>query len=785
MIEYNSEGNLSQKAISLSYLSLGYQQLGQWQEAERNLNEAIAILESQSQFSPQIQAQIFNTQGSLNLALGKPEKALENWENASKAYLQVGDNIGWLGSQINQTQALQKLGFYSRSRLLLGEIKEKIAQENDNELKVIALENLGLALSQTGDFLTAETTLNESLNLSQELFPQYQANILINLGNAQQALNKNQEALLSYQESFKLSTTPQLKLDNLLNQFSLLIKTENYTTAQSLFPEIEEYLKQLSPSREQVYAQVNFAENLIKYQKLYPQDSQVNLKIGRLLGESINNAQTIGDISAQSYGLGTLGKLYLENKQWQEAKIVTSNALQLAQSINAEDITYQWQWQLGKIENALGNQQAAIASYREAVNNLNNLRGDLVGITNDAQFSFKEKVEPVYRELVTLLLTEDKNGNISQENLEKARQTLESLQLVELENFFREACLDVESKPIDQIDTHASVIYTIILEDRLAVILSQANQPLNYYATYLPKTEIEKTINEFLQSLNPAFSNKLRQENAQKIYDWIITPAESIINPQQIDTFVFVLDGVLQNIPMAALYDGEKYLIEKYSIALTPGLQLLSSKTLETQEISAFMAGVSEANLNFVALPGVETEMEEIASTIPSEQILNNKFTRKELIDNVDKNNFPILHFATHGQFSSNPDETFILAWQDSINIKEFQNILRSRELTNSAPLELLVLSACQTASGDKRAALGLAGMAVRSGARSTLATLWSVKDESTVMLMTEFYKALSQPEIKFHKGKALRTAQLELLKTKEFAHPFYWAPFILVGNWL
>jgi len=111
------------------------------------------------------------------------------------------------------------------------------------------------------------------------------------------------------------------------------------------------------------------------------------------------------------------------------------------------------------------------------------------------------------------------------------------------------------------------------------------------------------------------------------------------------------------------------------------------------------------------------------------------------------------------------------------------RGLLQARAQNQRQPIELLVLSACQTAAGDNRAALGLAGVAVRSGARSTLATLWSVDDQSTSSFMIEFYQALAQPQVT--KAKALRQAQLALLKQPEFKHPYFWAPFVLVGNWL
>ncbi len=783
--EAKSKGDALQLALSWSYISLASQQLGQWQNATISLQEAQAILETKSEVPPALQAQILNTQGSLELALGKPEAAFKSWQQAGEAYLQAEDETGWLGSQVNQAQALQKLGFYRRAQLLLQNIQQKIAQHQDSQLKAIAWQNLGVALYTNGNFQPALEILSKSLDLSRQLSLNTQANILIGIGNTQQALQNPNQALLSYQEAVAASSNTQVKLEALLNQFSLLIKLERYAQAEKIFSPIQTLLTQLSPSRQQIYAQVNFAKNLIKYQEQNPQDNDFNLKIGQLLAQASKNAQLIADKRAQSSSLGTLGHLYLNNQQWQEAQSLTEKALQLAQAINAEDIAYQWQWQLGKIEQALGNREKAIIAYQQAVNTLNSLRADLVAISNEVQFSFREKVAPVYRELVALLLTTDRKGNIPQENLENARQTIEYLQLAELENFFRENCLDPQPKPIDQIDPHAAVIYTIILEDRLAVILSQPEQPLTYYATYLPQSEINNQVEEFLQSLNPAYSNQLRQQSAQTIYNWLISPAEKLINLNQIDTLVFVLDGFLQSIPMAALYDGEQYLIEKYRIALTPGLQLLASQSLANQEVATFMAGVSEANLGFSALPGVEVEFQEIASEIISQQLLNQQFTRQQLETSLNDNNYPILHFATHGQFSSTPDNTFILAWQDSINIQDFQTILRTRERRNRSPIELLILSACQTATGDRRATLGLAGMAVRSGARSTIATLWSVKDNSTARLMAELYAVLTQPEVKFHKAEALRQAQLKLLQSEDFNHPFYWAPFVLIGNWL
>ncbi len=372
---------------------------------------------------------------------------------------------------------------------------------------------------------------------------------------------------------------------------------------------------------------------------------------------------------------------------------------------------------------------------------------------------------------------------VTQKNIKQARKVIENLQLAELDNFFREACLDAKPQQIDEIDSKAAVIYPIILSDRLEVILSLPGQPLRHYTTRLPQKDVEKTLDGLLESLNPFFSEEERLRLSQEVYDWLIRPAQEQLASQSIKTLVFVPDGLLRNLPMAALHDGKQYLVEKYSLALTPGLQLLAPRSLGRNDLRTLTAGLTEARQGFSALPGVNVEVSQIASEVPSKVFLNQQFTETNLLKQIGAASFRIVHLATHGQFSSDPEKTFILIWDGKIKVREFEDFLRSTEQNAPNPIELLVLSACQTAAGDKRAALELAGVAVRSGARSTLATLWSVKDESTAQLMAEFYRLLAQPGVS--KAEALRQAQLAVLKQPQFQHPFYWAPFILVGNWL
>ena len=218
-------------------------------------------------------------------------------------------------------------------------------------------------------------------------------------------------------------------------------------------------------------------------------------------------------------------------------------------------------------------------------------------------------------------------------------------------------------------------------------------------------------------------------------------------------------------------------------MAIAPGLQLLNPQPLGQQTLEVLAAGLTEERHGFSPLSNVEFELQEIQAQLPSQVLLNRAFTSTALQEQINALPLPIVHLATHGQFSSNLDETFILAWDKPILIDELSSLLRTGDETRSAAIELLVLSACETAAGDNRSALGLAGIAVQAGARSTLASLWTVDDASGALFISRFYQELVAPNVT--KAEALRRAQLSLLQNPDLRDPIYWAPYVLVGNWL
>ncbi|MEO1765013.1 MAG: CHAT domain-containing protein, partial [Cyanobacteria bacterium J06629_18] len=500
---------------------------------------------------------------------------------------------------------------------------------------------------------------------------------------------------------------------------------------------------------------------------------------GQMLAKTVKEAREIEDKQAEAYALKQWGEFYRFTRQFSEAEKLTQQSLDIARQLQSEDIIAQSAWELGRLHKKQNKNKQAIANYTEAVNALQAIRTDLVAVNSDVQFSFRESVEPVYRELVGLLL----ENKPAQDNLVQARDLIESLQVAELDNFLREACLD-KAQQIDQIDKSATVVYPIILEDRLAIIYSKAGQPLSYSIINKSQQEVETTLKQLSAALNPVSDIQQRNRLSKQVYNWLITPLEAKSNFKDTKTLVFVLDGLLRNVPMSALYDGQQYLIEKYAVTLSPGLQLMQGTSLKSNNIKAVVAGISEARSGFSALPGVKSEVKQISEKVNSAStLLNDNLTEASLSEKVKNGSANVVHLATHGQFSSRLNDTFLLTWDGQINIKELSELLRNRQKRQSKSIDLLVLSACDTAAGDNRAVLGLAGLAVKSGARSTIASLWPVKDEATVKLMNSFYENLLKSGTT--KAEALRQAQIQMMKKTDFKEPFFWSAFVLVGNWV
>ena len=827
---YAAEGNSQGSTESLINIATAQQGLGLYDRSCQTILEAFEVSSNDCE---QVKEKVLPIEQSLAIASSEDEKSPAELATVFQPILDQPDSL-------NKTRGLLRLGDYFSHNQYLQIGKELLA------LSLNTAEQINSPQQQATALLSLGNTARAIAVRQQQLFPPQTValNIIANQnGSTAAALDPYQPAINYYQQVVSTSPSDLNALRAELNQLSLLLDAQEFwqqattelTTnadqigitdtgflklikdgasnlqfqlTQELQPQIislsdklKTQLNNLPPSRAGVYAKVNFAQSLIR-------QGNINGSTATYLATAIKEAHQINNIAAEAEANGYLGSLYEIKQQYPEARRLTEQALRLAPAIQYPEIAYRWHRQLGRILVQQGESQKAIAAYDSSFNTIKALRSDLA----------TTPVEPIFREYVSLLLESDADT----QQLTKARDVLESLQIAEIDNFFRDPCSPVAEEPviIDEVDKQAAVIYPIILSDRLEVIATIPGQDLRHYSANVSKEEVEATIRQLRRRAfsNPGFAEEVRgargnpeqqqrlQQSlqtsltedilplAQRLYGWLIEPIAADLKENQIKTLVFVLDGPLRNIPMSLLHDGEKYLIEQdYNIALTSGLQLTAPRPLNRQPLKVLAAGVTTdfPRFNFPPIPQVEAELNQIKAIFgESEVLLNQDFTQNKLQEKLKQADFPVVHLATHGQFGSTSDRTFILSGDakgsEVINVNQLDNLLRVRSLGNTPPIELLVLSACNTAEGDNKAVLGLAGVAVRAGARSTLATLWAANDQATAELMGYFYQNLAK-DTQINKAQALREAQLTLLQTSEsqYRHPYYWAPFVLVGNWL
>jgi CHAT domain-containing protein len=501
----------------------------------------------------------------------------------------------------------------------------------------------------------------------------------------------------------------------------------------------------------------------------------------QLLTEADTMARKLGDYRAESYAAGYLGQLYQDKNRIDEALILTDRAIFAAQQAEAPESAYLWYWQAGRLYKANGEIDAAIAAYRLAVEHVQSIRQQL-----STRTAFKSVLGPVFFELTDLLLQRP-NSLSDKAQIEKflleARQTMELLKAAELQDFFQDNCvtaLQSRVKTLDKVESHTAILYPILLEDRVEILLSLASG-MERVKVDIGRERLGKIVTQFRYRLEKRTTHQYMRYSKQ-LYDLLIRPMEPMLTANNIDTLVIVPDSVLRTIPMGALHDGKEFLIAKYALATTPGLSLTDVEPLARDNVEILAGGLTDGVQGFPPLPNVSIELDNIGKTYKSTVLKNNKYNVSSVDRELSQTHFNIVHIASHAQFTSDPKTTFLLAYDDKFTMDKLESLMGQTTFRDD-PVELLTLSACQTAAGDERAALGLAGIAIKAGARSALATLWFINDQASSLLVSEFYNQLKNPSLS--KAKALQQAQLTLMKDKRYRHPSYWAPFLLIGNWL
>lgn len=647
-----------------------------------------------------------------------------------------------------------------------------------------------------------------------------------------QAKYSYQQAHKSFQDSLQIANqdkSAQMGALINLNQVYFRSKKLNLFDQNQLNQVVQQalaLLDQLPDSAPKVYAAIDLANlpadqiDIITSTQCAPNKQQnrklSSTEVEELLNKAVKIAENIQDFRSQSFALGAKGHFYECQGNYTQALDLTRQALIVAdQNLKAKDSVYLWEWQTGRILQKTGNESKAIEAYERAFQTLETIRSDILTADKDFQLNFRDVIQPVYRTLAELKLEQvDQKVSLQQkankinktnDNLSEAREIIDSLRLAELQNYFGNECIlaAIKQQQVDELLGDDTAVFSlIVLEQRAAILLNLPNQ--QSYLHWIKQNNGQNItipqLNDLIQNFRKSLLDARKvydynKEQAANLYELLITPFEKYI-PENIKTLVFVQDGFFRSIPMAALYDSnqKKYLVEKYATATTPSLRLTAPKKLTTKTSRALIAGVNlEAKIDgqkFEPLLNVKREIRDVQKVFSNtEVLLDQGFTLDTLRQELNKTVYPVVHIATHAQFGVLPEDTFFVAGNNQkLTISDLEKVLRENSGGINS-IELLSLTACKTAVGDERTTLGLAGIALQTGVRSALASLWSIPDKSTSILVKEFYQNLRAGK---SKASALQQAQIKLLKAEKlddsknvYYNPVYWAPFVVIGNWL
>ena len=496
-------------------------------------------------------------------------------------------------------------------------------------------------------------------------------------------------------------------------------------------------------------------------------------------------AEEIGDDVAVSLAAGGLGALDLDAGRYRKALAATYRALRAADRAGAVALRVEWSQQLGRAHSALGEARDALSFHRVAVATLEEegaAFGTYFGV-DSSQFS--AAVRPVYLDLAQEVLAASEAAATAEQRqtlLREARDAVEQFRTAELQDYFRDECaarLEASTSDLDTVSATAAVVYPVMFPDRTELIVGVAGE-LQRYSVPVGSSQLSQEAARFRRLLTQPGTREYVAVS-RTLFDWLVRPYADWVSEREVDTLVFVSDGMLRNIPMAALHDGHQFVVERFASAVTPSLRLVNPQPID-EDTRILIAGVSDAVQGFPALPGVDAEVATIEGLKPGHVLLNREFEAERIEAEINEFEPGIVHLATHAEFTGRPETSFLLTYDDRMTMNRLGAAIGDRKF-DEQPLALLVLSACSTAAGDERSALGLAGSAISAGARSAVGSLWSISDEATANLVRIFYRELGKPAVS--RAEALQRAQLALIADRRWQHPYYWSAFILISDWL
>jgi CHAT domain-containing protein len=728
-------------------------------------------------------------------ARGNFEDSLASWRAALEEYTADHDASDQLTAAIGLAESLEQLGQYRLAAQTLEHANGIAKKGDDKRLQIRVESSLGAIYMLSSNLEDSEGLLTKSLALARQVGDAHLiATALNNLANLHAYQKNSDQALKEYEEGVSLARDAGDKVLALKISANLVTCAVNAGSSDEAVKWAYRIIADgphVPDTHEKATALLSAGKACVDvFNQSGSTNDDLRLKAYAADRQAADTARKINDIRALSYALAYEGELYQMEGKSDDALVLSRHAAVLAQQLKSPDILFRWQWQIARILALQKKREEAITAYQSAVSTLQGIRHDMSLHYGNMNYhsSFREAAGAVYFELADLLLQRADNAKSDAEiqtDLLAARDTAEDLKAAELEDYFQDDCANLLKAKITRIETisaTAAVIYIIPLADRTEILVNMPSGRIERVKSPATAAQLEETATAFRFNLEKRTTDEYL-EQAEQLYDWLIKPLGPLIDDGKIDTLVFVPDGALRTIPMAALSDGDHFLVEKFAIATTPGLTLMEPKPLTAQKGNLIINGLSDSVQGFAPLTFVPDEVKRLNSLYGGPELMNAKFIQPNVDKEFATDSYSIVHIASHGHFDSDARKTFILTYDGKLSLDDLERMIRPSQMRDR-PVELLTLSACQTAAGDDRAALGLAGIAVKAGARSAFATLWFVNDQASSMIVSDFYTNLHNiPGIS--KAQALQKAQIKLLSDPRYGHPCYWAPYLIIGNWL
>ena len=593
-------------------------------------------------------------------------------------------------------------------------------------------------------------------------------------------------ALAAYADAARLARAAGdglLQAQAHLNAARLQLREERRGEAAGNAREALAAMATLSDSRERAFHTAAAGDVL---RRSAGTDATRLLAAAEALDASAAMAARLDDPRAAAYAAGYRAELAIDQGRFDEATRHNQRAVFAAQQSGAPETLFLWQWQSARLLDRAGKADAAVEAYHGALDALARVKVDYAAELWAGRQSFRAEVGDAYFGLTDLLLRRAASAPDAQARragLREAQAVLERFKTVELEDYFRDDCVArylARARSIEHTAPRTAVVYPVPLPDRLDLVVTIGE---DIHQVTVPVGE--ERLRSEAQALRRLLEKRTTYQylpHARQLHDWLIRPIEPLLAAANVDTLVVVPEQPLRSIPMAALHDGRDFVIARYAVAIAPSLTLVEPRPLALDKSAVLAGGLTEAVQGFPALPFVDIELDELRALGTREVLRDRSFTTEALERELKTKPFDVVHVASHAQFEADSRRSFLLTFDGRMTLDRLEETLKVNRFRDE-PVELLFLSACQTAAGDERAALGLAGVAVKAGARSALASLWHINDQASSALVAEFYRQLAKPGVS--KAEALRRAQREMLNDLRYRHPGYWSPFLLIGNWL